>query len=282
MSILPVSLKRKREEFEKDAIELLTCPICFEYLSVPTYECRKGHILCQECYKSLLRATKICPQCRCSLETGVLENDFINQMLSCFSSECSYKRNGCNLELNFANRRTHEESCIYKFANTRSEIEAIRCPFYEEVCSDKVCGRKLNKDNIISHFKESHSIGLETYRGNRFNINPLYHYITHDSVCWCSRDYFIKLDLGYFYIFVEYVEQCRIYLVPILISPKDVEGKVVSIRFEYRSGNGSKIFEFHNPIKSEDSGSNIRMFILDDVRIQELYNSGFEFLININ
>lgn len=44
----------------KQTLELLECPVCFDCMMPPVYQCREGHALCSSC----LLKVKTCPTCR--------------------------------------------------------------------------------------------------------------------------------------------------------------------------------------------------------------------------
>lgn len=249
MSLSSVNLKRKREEFEKDAIELLTCPICFEHLTAPSYECRKGHMLCIECYKSIMKTSKICPQCRCDLKTGVLENHFISQMISYFSCECSYKRNGCNIELNLATRKNHEEHCHYN-PSACSNIEIIRCPCFEYQSSISVCNLEVNKDDIIKHFKEFHP-------DVQLRLGSAYYFAIYDPYDFREL---IELPIGYIFISVRNHIPYIVDITPIWINQKYVDGKLIMISCLYSVNNLSER-KFQHLKRYEEPGCKMCTFI---------------------
>lgn len=45
---------------QTETLSKLVCPLCFEYMKPPIYECDKGHAICEYCYELLAE----CPQCK--------------------------------------------------------------------------------------------------------------------------------------------------------------------------------------------------------------------------
>lgn len=43
-----------------DTLDLLECPVCYEYMTPPIFQCREGHPICKDCTEKV----KICPTCR--------------------------------------------------------------------------------------------------------------------------------------------------------------------------------------------------------------------------
>lgn len=44
----------------EDLTSLFECPVCFEYVLPPIYQCESGHLVCTECRPKLGN----CPTCR--------------------------------------------------------------------------------------------------------------------------------------------------------------------------------------------------------------------------
>lgn len=234
-------LIRKREEFEKDAIELLTCPICFEYLSVPTYQCIKGHILCSECFKSIYSKYKICPQCRCRFDPENYINSFFNEMLNFFKCSCKYAEHGCKEELNLGNLKTHEENCSYSSTFCcPATISPIQLPMV-------TCSKKISINDIVAHFQFCHRKEVWEFQENKVYLNRLYspHRRVPDALL---SSILLKLPCGYVYLEINFkIHQIHVWLL-------ELENKTriakLKLHTEYNLIMKSKmILPFTNSIK---------------------------------
>ena len=61
---------------KKDFKDLLECPVCFQTLSAPIYQCRSGHVVCKDCHPKL----ETCPICR-ELYDGPIRNVKLEEMV---------------------------------------------------------------------------------------------------------------------------------------------------------------------------------------------------------
>ena len=61
---------------KKDFKDLLECPVCFQTLSTPIYQCRSGHVVCKDCHPKL----ETCPICR-ELYDGPIRNVKLEEMV---------------------------------------------------------------------------------------------------------------------------------------------------------------------------------------------------------
>ncbi|KAL8472681.1 hypothetical protein ACS0TY_029773 [Phlomoides rotata] len=70
---------------------LLDCPICFQALCSPVYQCENGHIACASCRTTLLKNN--CPHCR--LPIGNIRCRAIEEILESGRVLCEYAPYGC-------------------------------------------------------------------------------------------------------------------------------------------------------------------------------------------
>ncbi|XP_073280200.1 uncharacterized protein [Primulina huaijiensis] len=78
--------------------DVLDCPICFEPLSPPVYQCENGHISCPSCCIKMKNKCGTCSRaigyCRCRAMEKVLESVKI---------ACKNKQHGCGETINYKN-----------------------------------------------------------------------------------------------------------------------------------------------------------------------------------
>uniref|UniRef100_A0A1D1YMS4 RING-type E3 ubiquitin transferase n=1 Tax=Anthurium amnicola TaxID=1678845 RepID=A0A1D1YMS4_9ARAE len=87
--------------------DVLDCPICCETLAPPILQCNNGHIACLSCCTKM----KKCHSCyfpigpnRCLALENVIES---------IKVPCPYASSGCGEIISYAQRRSHEETCIF-------------------------------------------------------------------------------------------------------------------------------------------------------------------------
>lgn len=83
------------DELNNELIQLLECPICFEYTTPPINQCLQGHIICNTCRQ---RVTT-CPTCRTIFQesrnlimekVGAYNNDDFLCILRGFLKFCTF------------------------------------------------------------------------------------------------------------------------------------------------------------------------------------------------
>ncbi|CAL9224539.1 unnamed protein product [Arabidopsis halleri] len=132
-------------------LEVLHCPICFEPLTIPIFECGNGHLACSSCCPKL---SNKCPSCslpighnRCRAMESVLESVFV---------PCQNAELGCTKNVSYGKQSSHDPECIF----SRCTCPAQGCNF-----------TSLYKD-LYGHYKsyihhlQSHG---QEYMRNRFS-----------------------------------------------------------------------------------------------------------------
>ncbi|KAM9993996.1 hypothetical protein ACTFIZ_011960 [Dictyostelium cf. discoideum] len=169
-----------------------TCPICYEFIYKKSiYQCKFGHVACQECWDKSLNNKKECMICRFEVNStndlsrcllieqyfGIKEccciysfknYDFIdcaNEKISLIKDE----ENGCKEIINIDELDTHIENCKFKFVKCSHygcDI-VLRLNSLEE--HENQCGFKLvkceycNCDSIVQMELENHHTGCSKY-----------------------------------------------------------------------------------------------------------------------
>ena len=68
---------------KRDFKDLLECPVCFQTLSAPIFQCRSGHVVCKDCHPKL----ENCPICR-ELYDGPIRNVKLEEMVERYVWYC--------------------------------------------------------------------------------------------------------------------------------------------------------------------------------------------------
>ncbi|KAL6646592.1 hypothetical protein ACP70R_015669 [Stipagrostis hirtigluma subsp. patula] len=88
--------------------DVLDCSICFEPLRPPLYQCQNGHVACFSCW------SRLCNKCHiCSHDANFARNIALEKIVESVKSSCSYSKWGCCKLVNYAQRTTHEETCLF-------------------------------------------------------------------------------------------------------------------------------------------------------------------------
>ncbi|KAL6900633.1 hypothetical protein ACP4OV_005309 [Aristida adscensionis] len=131
--------------------DVLDCSICFEPLRPPLYQCQNGHVACFSCWSRLSNKCHIC-----SHAANFIRNIALEKIVESVKSSCSYSKWGCCELVNYAQRNTHEEDCL----------------FAPSLCPIPGCGYKGFTGRWSGHFFTSHSSdGVRFIYGQPFGVN---------------------------------------------------------------------------------------------------------------
>ncbi|KAG7543696.1 Seven-in-absentia protein TRAF-like domain [Arabidopsis thaliana x Arabidopsis arenosa] len=116
-------------------LDILDCPICFDALTIPIFQCDNGHLACSSCCPKL---SNKCPTCalpighnRCRAMESVLESVFV---------PCRNVKFGCTKKVCYGKESTHEKECT----------------FYQCSCPTLDCNYTGSYNDIYSHFVDDH------------------------------------------------------------------------------------------------------------------------------
>ncbi|XP_073280198.1 E3 ubiquitin-protein ligase SINA-like 7 isoform X1 [Primulina huaijiensis] len=125
--------------------DVLDCPICFEPLSPPVYQCENGHISCPSCCIKMKNKCGTCSRaigyCRCRAMEKVLESVKI---------ACKNKQHGCGETINYSKKHDHEKTCIYAPCD---------CPYLS-------CTHVSISNSLYTHFATVHSHACKKFLFN--------------------------------------------------------------------------------------------------------------------
>ena len=94
----------------KSPEDTLKCPVCYNSLLPPVYQCRRGHLVCKGCIPQLVK----CPVCRTSIKGSRIRNLAIEQVISGQIIACSNSEEGCNVKLRGDVLEKHMHHCAYE------------------------------------------------------------------------------------------------------------------------------------------------------------------------
>ncbi|GMP27443.1 hypothetical protein CsSME_00003438 [Camellia sinensis var. sinensis] len=88
--------------------DVLDCPICFDHLSIPVYQCENGHLVCSSCCSKL--GSK-CPSCAWPIYYHRCRG--IEKVIESVKISCQNMEYGCKETVSYSKKRDHEGMCIY-------------------------------------------------------------------------------------------------------------------------------------------------------------------------
>lgn len=103
-----------------DVLHLLTCPMCTCLVSAPVTQCRRGHLFCRDCAKTLSNCS-LCHQPW--VETP---NNTLDKIINLIALPCKYGSQGCSIIMFQTERLKHQTICDFR---------PVHCQYSSHGCS---------------------------------------------------------------------------------------------------------------------------------------------------
>lgn len=127
-----------------DLASIFECPVCFDYVLPPIYQCSSGHLVCSNCRPKL----SCCPTCRGPL--AGIRNLAMEKVANTVSFPCKYASAGCEVNLPHTEKTEHEDFC---------EFRPYSCP-----CPGASCKWQGSLDSVMPHLMHAHK-SITTLQG---------------------------------------------------------------------------------------------------------------------
>ncbi|KAG7535229.1 Seven-in-absentia protein TRAF-like domain [Arabidopsis thaliana x Arabidopsis arenosa] len=146
------SHRQKKQRMEKNEtrsaklldLDVLDCPICFEPLTIPTFQCDDGHLVCSFCFA---KVNNKCPGPGCDLPIGNKRCFSMEKVLESAFVPCPNAEFGCTESFSYGKVSSHEKECNYSQCS---------CPNLE-------CHYTGSYNIIYGHFMRSHLYNSTIY-----------------------------------------------------------------------------------------------------------------------
>ncbi|KAL6626648.1 hypothetical protein ACP70R_030374 [Stipagrostis hirtigluma subsp. patula] len=116
-------------------LDILDCPVCFNPLRPPVFQCAVGHVVCSSC------RAKIPDKCHCcSLTTGYNRCYMIEHVVESIKVPCFYSNLGCTEKITYYEKEDHENVC----------------PHAPCFCPETGCTFSGSTGMLLSHFSAVH------------------------------------------------------------------------------------------------------------------------------
>ncbi|OMJ74667.1 hypothetical protein SteCoe_26345 [Stentor coeruleus] len=134
--------------------DIISCKICFEFLTPPVSQCLYGHITCNDCLSKLTE--KKCPVCRRDM-SKTLPNLILDSILSSFQVKCKFQ--DCHEIIKIPNLKTHYKVCEFNYE--------IPCPLSILGFSvfDPQCTHVYDARTMKRHLKDIHNLNVLPFDG---------------------------------------------------------------------------------------------------------------------
>ncbi|CAL8072165.1 unnamed protein product [Orchesella dallaii] len=128
-----------------DLASLFECPICYDYVLPPIFQCAAGHLVCSACRPKL---NNCCAQCRGPL--GNIRNLAMEKVAGTVHFPCRYAQNGCGALLLHTEKADHEDAC---------DCRPYFCP-----CPGTNCKWQGSLEQVMPHLLVNHK-SITTLQG---------------------------------------------------------------------------------------------------------------------
>lgn len=125
------------ESIEEDILSDLECPICFEFMVPPIYQCEIGHSVCGFCKSNVNE----CPSCKQSIRGT--RNFHLERITNRIKYYCKYRDYGCLFITSAKDIKQHETECKYG---------PYKCPLHDYT----LCNWKGKLSDVMQHVHHSH------------------------------------------------------------------------------------------------------------------------------
>ncbi|XP_031253269.1 E3 ubiquitin-protein ligase SINA-like 10 [Pistacia vera] len=126
--------------------EVFDCPICYESLSSPVFQCENGHIACSSC------CTKIMNKCpSCCLPIGYNRCRAIEKVLESIKVKCRNTKYGCKETTSFSKKLDHAKTCHHA---------PCSCPMSD-------CNFVGSCTQLYKHFRDEHENSSVQFQHNK-------------------------------------------------------------------------------------------------------------------
>lgn len=132
----PIDLK-KNPNINWDMLSEMECPVCFDYMLSPIYQCTNGHSICEPCKSRLTE----CPVCKNKFQET--KNFVLEKMTQHMIYPCKFYKSGCQFSVKATEIRNHENGC---------EFGPYTCPLKDA----QNCDWKASHAEVVDHIDNNH------------------------------------------------------------------------------------------------------------------------------
>ncbi|XP_078431377.1 E3 ubiquitin-protein ligase SINA-like 2 [Wolffia australiana] len=86
-------------------LDAFECPVCFELMDSPIFQCQNGHVTCSSCF------TKLSKCHTCSVPPSPTRCLALEKVVDSMKLACPYASLGCGEIISYSKRESHKESC---------------------------------------------------------------------------------------------------------------------------------------------------------------------------
>ncbi|GFG38194.1 hypothetical protein Cfor_03799 [Coptotermes formosanus] len=156
-------------------LSILECPVCFEYIVPPIYQCDNQHLLCSSCQNNQTR----CPVCRVKLKGH--RNLCMEKVSEYVLYPCKNEGSGCKAKLHLCEKQAHEWTCC-----VNNQYQCFGTVAEED---DSHCDWTGSREEIDDHIRETHRHLINNSADGTFNLSVSalvdYKYILFDNNLFC-------------------------------------------------------------------------------------------------
>ncbi|XP_025204721.1 uncharacterized protein LOC112601353 isoform X2 [Melanaphis sacchari] len=165
------------EDLSDQLIRLFECPVCFEHIVPPIFQCLLGHLICNKCV--LMCAN--CPTCRNPFNSK--RNLYMEKVGYLVKFPCRNALTGCKQQMFVGQKEVHEQECCYRhyqcfFTNCawKGYYPELHSHMISNHSSDILTGSEQTFDIMLPHFNH------KTYKWFLLSHSEYFAVIAHSSI----------------------------------------------------------------------------------------------------
>ncbi|XP_026482518.1 E3 ubiquitin-protein ligase sina-like [Ctenocephalides felis] len=199
-------------------LNILLCPVCWEYITPPINQCKMGHLICASCKGRLMT----CPTCRSSF--AAKRNLAMEKVANKLMFPCTNDQSGCRENFRYKYKADHEANCVHRL--------------YKCVLQAGSCSWTGKYADIFPHSSASHSDLI--LKSHKFYV--MYKYADERR----SNDWIICAHKEIFHLnFAVNRNRDRIYGTVHFLGPKRRASEFIyTIRASSEIANVNRVFEY--------------------------------------
>lgn len=212
--------KRRRDSSAQTLLNV-TCKLCYNFLTIPTYQCSQDHFICISCY-SYMSSPKSCLLCS-HHNTHLTRSISIEQHLEHYYTSCKYSPEGCIMYDTLPTIQDHEQVCLF--------IPTVKCPV--RCTGFTPCRWQGKLNSILDHVLNAHKVSIQAFNSDKagISLDDTIHNFESNSQHVVSM--VLNIRSGYVY-----VEMNRLlYDYAILVVPLDMNRTMSQVRIEFIEDN---------------------------------------------
>jgi E3 ubiquitin-protein ligase SIAH1 len=213
-----VAKKNPSPQINFDMLSELECPVCFEYIIPPIFQCITGHSICSACKSKIVE----CPTCKGEIKNT--QNFTLEKMAFLLTYPCRFSEYGCDFASKPGQIKQHQKYC---------EHGPQSCPLtdYEN------CKWENASKEVYAHVVNAHHDSILDIDSVTVFIDNENYFQTEDQIC-----YILKFSSSLFKLHYRYWNDTFYWAMQLVGPPEQARSYKFEIDITDNTKNNQRIF----------------------------------------